>query len=194
MVSVSPLLDDRLIFFRSVRASWLCRSGPDRDPYPAMESSICRSGLPKALPAVAGHTVNRDSDLEYPTGLRIPTLSNSHHLLMTFISPCWATSFLFACPKRKEAKRKGTPHHCRRLIAADPLRAAQPARALRNSLRSNSPRAIPVLPVPCSAALRGNGLGSKRVVMAVTLLVGRYLSKRGNYSPCLLGLVKCLHL
>ena len=27
---------------------------------PAMEQSGCRSGLPKALPAVAGHAVNRD--------------------------------------------------------------------------------------------------------------------------------------
>ncbi len=120
-------------------------------------------GCRRRLPA-RDATSNQDSDpiislTRYrPAG---PITRSFSLLRMALVSPCWATGFLFACPKRKSAKRKGTPHHCRRLIAADSLRAARPERALRNSLRSDSPRAIPALATPCSAALRGRGLGSE---------------------------------
>ncbi len=52
--------------------------------------------------------------------------------------------------------KKGTPASLSSAVAADSLRAARPARALRNSpVGSNSPRAIPERAAPCSAVLRG---------------------------------------
>ena len=102
-------------------------------------------------------------------------------MLMAWFSPLLGDLLIFYA-KKISRQQKAHPASLSSAVAADPLRAAQPARALRNSLRSNSPRAIPVLPAPCSAALRGKGLGSKRVSMTLTLLARRYLSNRENYT------------
>tara|TARA_R110000823_G_scaffold111789_6_gene233020 strand:- start:163 stop:372 length:210 start_codon:yes stop_codon:yes gene_type:complete len=60
-------------------------------------------------------------------------------LLGALVSPSWATHFLFACPKRKWAKKKGTLHHRRwQKDAIDPLCASQETAREKLACGSNS--------------------------------------------------------